>query len=124
MESTPNVPIVFRATWKVRAGKLADAKKAAEDFVKAINQSQPGTRSAAVYLSNDEKLLFVHEIHKDVAAVRAHLGGTTAPAFMPRFAAAMEGPDFEVLGALPDDVMKMLVPFKPKVSKPVAAYFR
>lgn len=119
-----NDAVLFRAVWTIKPGQMNEARKAASEFVEAVQSTQPGTRWVGTHVTPDEKNLIVHEVHADAEAVKAHVTGPNVAKFMGRFAELMDGPSFEVYGNLTPEVAAMIEAFSPNTSGTIATFVR
>ena len=76
------MPIYTIAEYTVRSSGVAKVKKAIEEFVRYVQENEPGTRVYAAWHKQDDPTRFVHFfIFEDKRAHEAHAGSEAVKRF-------------------------------------------
>ena len=86
------MPIYTVASYKVQAKGVEKVKKAIQDFVPYVKQSEPGTRMYLAWQQKDDPTRFVHFfIFEDEAALKAHSESAEVKRFEEAYGPELDG---------------------------------
>lgn len=101
---TPTQITVFYK-WTAHAGKLDELTAIYDRVIEAMEQNEPGARSAHCWVSEQDNALYVEDVFEDGAALGFHLGTTAGAHFPELLQIAAPGPFF-FCGDVPDELQQ------------------
>lgn len=112
--------IAWLPEWTIKPDHVTEAYALLAEM-EASAQSEPGTLSYALYLSEDGQTVTFFERYADEAAVLAHQA-TFGAKFADRANAAMTCTRITVLGAVTDAIRESVASCNPNFHKPLAGF--
>lgn len=112
--------IAWLPEWTVKEGDVESVRGLLEEMM-ASAQSEPGTLSYALYVSEDSKTITFYERYADEAAVLAHQA-TFGERFAERAMDAMTCARITVLGSVGEEVRKSISGCNPNYHQPFGGF--